>query len=117
MVERVVATAAAAALIGRLQDRFGPLVFHISGHCCGEGNTPICLRQSSYQVKRDDVLIGTLAGVPFYVTAAMAEYWAYSQLMVGAEPSDADSFSVETALDMRFTLDQRLFTDEEAAAL
>ena len=41
MVERVIATPAARALIGRLRDRHGELLFHQSGGCC-DGSAPMC---------------------------------------------------------------------------
>ena len=41
MVERVLATGEALALIERLRARHGPLMFHQSGGCC-DGSAPMC---------------------------------------------------------------------------
>ena len=39
--DRVLITAAAAALVTRLIERHGPVMFHQSGGCC-DGSAPMC---------------------------------------------------------------------------
>ena len=41
MVERVDVTPEAAAMLRRLRDTHGPLMFHQSGGCC-DGSSPMC---------------------------------------------------------------------------
>ena len=113
---RVVFTPAANALLRRLREAFGPLIFHLSGGCC-EGTAPMCFRRSDFRVGPGDVLLGLVDGCPFYVGAAQFRYWAYCQVTVDVTVGGGDSFSLEAADGVRFTAHARLFTDREAAAL
>ncbi len=116
MPPRVLATPAAVALIRQLRERHGPLIFHQSGGCC-EGSAPMCFRQVDFRVGARDVLLGIIAGVPFYVGAAQYQYLAYSQLTLDVTTGGGDSFSLEAADGVRFAVRSRLFSDEEAAEL
>jgi uncharacterized protein (DUF779 family) len=116
MPRRVIFTEAALALTGKLRGERGPLIFHLSGGCC-EGSAPMCLRRSDFRVGPRDVLLGVVDGCPFYVGSSQFDYWANCQLTVDVTEGGGDSFSLEAADGVRFTVRSRLFTDAEAAEL
>lgn len=79
--KRVVATAAAVELIEMLKAKHGPLMFHQSGGCC-DGSSPMCYPAGEFRVGNQDVLLGELAGCPFYIGAAQYAYWKHTQLII-----------------------------------
>ena len=85
MVERVVATREAEDLIARLKEKHGPLLFHQSGGCC-DGSSPMCFPLTEFRTGPSDVLLGGIAGCPFYIGAAQFEYWAHTQLIIDVVP-------------------------------
>lgn len=116
MLARLVSTPKASALTVALREQFGSLVFHLSGGCC-EGSAPMCFRQADFRIAPSDVLLGEVAGCPFYVGRQQFPYWAYCQLTLDAIAGGGDSFSLEAADGVRFTIRSRLLTDEELADL
>lgn len=103
MPAHVAITAAAEALVRRLQKLHGPLVFHLSRGCC-DGTAPICLRQGELRSGARDVLLGEVAGAPFYTDAAQAALLANAELLLDVVKSESDSFSIEAAQGRRFIL-------------
>jgi hypothetical protein len=114
MPDRVVVTPAAAALIRSLKASHGPLIFHLSGGCC-EGSAPMCLKRGGFRVGAQDVLLGEVEGCPFYVGAAQYGYWAPYQIIVDVTEGGGDSFSIEAADGVRFTVLSRPLVGEEVA--
>lgn len=113
---RVIATSKAEALIRRLGEEFGPLIFHQSGGCC-EGTAPMCFRQSDFKVGPGDVFLGTIGGCPFYIGASTFGYFASSQLIIDVTTGGGDSFSLEAPEGVRFITRSRLFSNEESREL
>ena len=97
----VIATPAALALIARLQAQYGPLMFHQSGGCC-DGSAPQCLENGELLVGDGDLLLGTLAGSPFYMDAEQYARWREPHLIIDAAPGAAEGFSLEGLLGMHF---------------
>jgi uncharacterized protein (DUF779 family) len=116
LVPRVVATEAALALIARLAAKHGPLMFHQSGGCC-DGSSPMCYPQGDLLVGEHDRRLGTLGGMPFFISAAQFEYWKHTQLIIDVVPGRGGMFSLEGSEGSRFLTRSRLYTDEEWAAL
>ncbi len=116
MVERVDATAAALALIAKLEAMHGPLMFHQSGGCC-DGSAPMCYPRGDFKVGASDVTLGAIGGQPFYISATQFEYWQHTHLTIDVVPGRGSGFSLETPENLRFLTRSRLFTDEEAEAL
>ena len=109
MPERVVFTPSAVALVRRLKNTHGPLIFHQSGGCC-EGSAPMCYKRGDFRVGANDVLLGTIEDTPFYIGSEQLKQWgARLQFVIDAVPSHSDSFSLETRDDMRFTTGARAF--------
>ena len=116
MVERVLVTPAAVAVIERLRAMHGALLFHQSGGCC-DGSAPMCYPLGEFRTGAQDVLMGRIADCPFYMGAAQFEYWRHTQLIIDVVPGRGSGFSLEAPEGVRFLTRSRLFTDEEAAEL
>lgn len=116
MVERVLVTPAAAAVIERIRAMHGPLLFHQSGGCC-DGSAPMCYPLGEFRTGAQDVLMGRIADCPFYMGAAQFEYWRHTQLIIDVVPGRGSGFSLEAPEGVRFLTRSRLFTDAEAAEL
>jgi uncharacterized protein (DUF779 family) len=116
LVPRVTATAAALDLIAELRQRHGPLMFFQSGGCC-DGSAPMCYAAGDFQVGDDDVYLGHLDGVPFYIGAAQFEYWQHTQLIIDVVTGMGGMFSLDNGSGKRFLTRSRLYSDDEAARL
>jgi uncharacterized protein (DUF779 family) len=116
MVNRVEITAEAAAVLERLKQRHGALMFHQSGGCC-DGSVPMCYPVGDFRVGPQDVLLGTIGGCEFYIGAAQFEYWRHTQLIIDVVPGRGSGFSAEAPEGVRFLTRSRVFTDAEAATL
>jgi uncharacterized protein (DUF779 family) len=116
MPERVIATPEASALIGRLRQQHGALIFHQSGGCC-DGSAPMCFKDGEFRIGSRDVRLGEIDGCPFYIGGAQFEYWSHTQLIIDVVAGRGASFSLEIPEGVRFLTRSRVFTDEEAAAL
>jgi uncharacterized protein len=115
MIERVIATPKALALIERLAAEHGALMFHQSGGCC-DGATPMCFKQGEMPVSAaTDVLLGHLGGVPYYMSRNLAEFSQNTQLMIDVVRGEGGSFSLENGSGECFHARLRLFNDEELA--
>lgn len=115
-IERVAVTPAADALLHRLQEIHGPLVFHQSGGCC-DGSSPMCFPRGEFRIGQRDVYLGTIANTPFYIGAEQFEYWQHTHLTIDIVPGRGSGFSVEAPEGVRFLTRSRLFSDEESIAL
>lgn len=116
MVERVIATDTALALIARLKDKHGQLMFHQSGGCC-DGSAPMCYALGEFLVGDTDVLLGHIGGCPFYMGRAQFEYWRHTQLIIDVVPGRGGMFSLEGPEGLHFLTRSRVFSDAEAAEL
>ncbi|PYZ96775.1 acetaldehyde dehydrogenase [Alteribacter lacisalsi] len=116
MVERVTATDSALALIEKLKDRHGPLMFHQSGGCC-DGSSPMCYADGELKTGRSDVKLGEIGGTPFYIAKDQYEYWKHTQLIIDVVNGRGGMFSLEGPEGKRFLTRSRVFSDEERAAL
>jgi uncharacterized protein (DUF779 family) len=116
MVERVLATDETLKLIARLRAKHGPLMFHQSGGCC-DGSAPMCYPHAEFRVGGNDVKLGEIGGVPFYMDADQFDYWKHTQLIIDVVPGRGHGFSVEAPEGVRFLTRSRVFTDEEVDAL
>ncbi len=116
VIEKVIATPTAGALIERLRQRHGALLFHQSGGCC-DGSSPMCYPQDDFIVGDRDVCLGQIAGAPFYMSPAQYAYWKHTQLIIDVVEGRGGMFSLENGEGVRFLTRSRLFTDDEIAQL
>ena len=103
MAAGIVATPAAVAAVERLTAERGPLMFFLSGGCC-DGSSPICLPRGELVVGPNDLLLGEVAGAPFWIDREQYERWNRPALELGvAEGPGAAEFSLEGLAGIRFT--------------
>lgn len=114
---RVVATPAALELLALLQARHGrDLLFHQSGGCC-DNSAPNCYLPTDLTIGAQDVLLGEVGGVPFYIGKSQYAYWQHTQLILDVVEGQGGTFSLEGSTGKAFHTRSRLFTDAEWAAL
>lgn len=116
MVDRVLATDKALALIETLKGRHGPLMFHQSGGCC-DGSAPMCYPADEFRIGGNDVRLGEVGGCPVYMDADQFDYWKHTQLIIDVVEGRGSGFSLEAPEGLRFLTRSRVFTDEESDAL
>jgi hypothetical protein len=112
----VVCTAAATALMEKLAQKYGALMFHQSGGCC-DGSSPMCYPWGEFLVGDSDVLLATLGETPFYMSRSQFEYWKHTQIILDVVPGRGGMFSLEGPEGVRFLTRSRVFTDNEIGAL
>ena len=115
-VAKVLSTPAADALIERLREKHGPVLFHQSGGCC-DGSSPMCYPKGDFIVGDEDVKLGEINGAPFYMSPSQYEYWKHTQLIIDAVEGRGGMFSLDNGEGVRFLTRSRLFSDEEIAQL
>jgi uncharacterized protein len=111
---RVDITPEAAALVAQLVEQHGPVMFHQSGGCC-DGSSPMCFPDGDFITSEADVLLGEVAGAPFWMSASQYEYWRHTHLTVDVVKGRGAGFSLEAPEGVRFLIRSRLLTDEEVA--
>lgn len=116
MIERVSITPEAIAVIEKLQQQYGPLMFHQSGGCC-DGSSPMCYAQGDFKIGDSDILLGEVKDCPFYMSKDQFEYWKHTHLTLDVVPGRGASFSLEIPMGIRFMIHSRMFTETENAVL
>lgn len=109
-------TAAAAALLSRMQERHGPVMFHQSGGCC-DGSSPMCYPDGEFIVGDRDVLLGVLLGAPVWISGPQFETWKHTQLTIDVVPGRGGGFSLEAPEGVRFLSRGRAFSAAELVSL
>ncbi len=99
--DRVSVTPQAAEAIRALTQTHGPLVLHQSGGCC-DGSSPMCLLAHELPPGPGDLLLGEVAGTPFYIDADQDRRWGHPSFVVDVEPGAATSFSLEGGAGVHF---------------
>ncbi len=115
-VPRVTATDAARAMIRRLRDQHGPLMFHQSGGCC-DGSSPMCYPAGEFRTGARDVHLGSIEDTDVFIGAAQHALWSHTQLIIDLVPGRGSGFSLEAPEGVRFLTRSRVFTDAEIASL
>ncbi|MDR2012612.1 MAG: DUF779 domain-containing protein [Rhodanobacter sp.] len=114
--QQVIATPAAIALIGELCAEHGDILFHQSGGCC-DGSSPMCYPCAEFLIGDNDVHLGEIGRVPFYISKPQFEYWKHTQLIIDVVAGRGGMFSLENGRGVRFLVRSRLFEDAEIDAL
>ena len=117
MVEKVIATDAALALIDLLKQKHGAsLIFHQSGGCC-DNSAPNCYLPGEITIGAGDEYLGEIGGVPFHISKTQYEYWKHTQLIIDVMDGHGGTFSLEGPEGKSFITRSRLFSDNEWAEL
>lgn len=119
MAARVSCTASATALIDKLTEQYGPIVFLQSGGCC-EGSGPLCMPSNEFKGSASDVILGTLGSqqnATFYMSDSHFSFAENMHTILDATPGSSGSFSLDCGTGFAFITKGRLYTDEELTAL
>jgi uncharacterized protein len=92
----ITATPDAAAALRRLVLTHGPLELFQSGGCC-DGSLPLCLFAGELPPGPCDVLLGDVAGVPFYIDADQFHRWGDPEFVLDLAPGAPEGFSLGPA--------------------
>jgi len=113
MVERVIATAEALALIEQLKARYGTALVFYQSHGCCDGSSPMCYLEGELVPGRYDLCIGQIGNCPFYVSEAQFAHLQQRQLVIGVTPGSAAGFSLEGPEGLCFVTRSRAYSAEE----
>ena len=116
MIEKVIATEAALALIETLKTKHGPVFFHQSGGCC-DNSAANCYLPGELTIGAGDEYLGEIGGCPFYISKSQYEYWKHTQLIIDVIEGHGGTFSLEGPEGKAFHTRSRVFTDAELAEL
>ena len=116
MVEKVVATPAALALVAFLQKEHGTVMFHQSGGCC-DNSAANCYLPGEITMGAGDVLLGEIGGAQFFISTSQYETWKHTQLIIDVIEGHGGTFSLEGPLGKAFHTRSRVFTPAERAEL
>ena len=99
---KVKATLSAKKLLSDLKEVHGnDLLFHQSGGCC-DGSAPMCYPAKEYQVGQDDVMIGKIGGIPFYISETQHSAWKNTDLIIDCVNGMCGMFSLDNGTGRRF---------------
>ena len=116
MVERVVATPEALALIEEMKSLHGDILFHQSGGCC-DNSAANCYLPTDLTIGAYDVKLGDVGGVPIYIGKLQYDYRKHTQLILDVIEGSGGTFSLEGSTGKAFHVRSRLFSDEEWAEI
>ena len=118
MVDKVIATEAAVALIALLKEKHGPgLMFHQSGGCC-DNSAANCYLLGELTIGQGDVYLGDIGGCPFYMSTSQYATWRHTQLIIDViDGHGGGTFSLECPEGKSFHTRSRVFSDAEMQEL
>jgi len=99
--QRIIATGAAREAVRRLRAARGPLMFVQSAGCCA-GTVPMCFPDGEYLTGAGDLLLGSVAGAPFYIDQRLYQAWHPGQLILDVAPGPPEGFSLAAGEDQHF---------------
>lgn len=100
-LDKVSATPAALDLLAEIVADHGPVLFHQSGGCC-DGSSPMCYALGEFLISNNDVQLGEIGGMPFYISGAQYEVWKHTDLLIDVVPGRGGMFSLDNGREKRF---------------
>ena len=95
---KVSATHSALSLLSELKEKYGEkLMFHQSGGCC-DGSAPMCFQEGEFPLGDNDIKLGEIGGVPFYMNGDQYEKWKHTDLTIDAVKGIGGMFSLDLSL-------------------
>jgi uncharacterized protein len=102
----ITGTTEATAALQQLVQTHGPLALFQSGGCC-DGSLPLCLLADDMAPAPGDLLLGEVAGVPFYMDADQFHRWGEPEFVLDLAAGAPEGFSLGPA-DSHFVTRSRL---------
>ena len=112
MVEKVIATEAALALVEHLKAKYGTVMFHQSGGCC-DNSAANCYLPGEITIGAGDVFLGEIGGARFYIGKSQYVHWKHTQLIIDVIDGHGGTFSLEGPEGKAFHTRSRVFTEAE----
>ena len=110
---KVSATNSALNLLSELKERYGEkLMFHQSGGCC-DGSAPMCFQEGEFPLGDNDIKLGEIGGVPFYMNGDQYEKWKHTDLTIDAVKGIGGMFSLDNGTGKRFLTRSRVYEENE----
>lgn len=94
-MEKLIATEKALELIELLKQKHGKLLFEQSSGCC-DGTVPMCYVADGHYISSQLILVGEIAGVPYYIDKTQNAYLKHMQIIVDVTEGAGASFSLES---------------------
>ena len=95
-------TLSAKKLLSEIKEVHGEdLLFHQSGGCC-DGSAPMCFKEGEFPLGDNDVKLGEIGGVPFYMNGDQYEKWKHTDLTIDAVKGIGGMFSLDNGTGQRF---------------
>lgn len=110
-MEKLIATEKAVEVIELLKKKHGNLVFQQSSGCC-DGTVPMCFEADGHYISSQNVLVGEIAGVPYYIDKNQNNYLKHMQIIVDAIEGQGASFSLESGVGFAFMMHSKILQDE-----
>ena len=114
VVERLSVTDKAKAIIDKLREKHGELMFHQSGGCC-DGSSPMCFTKGEFLLGSRDLCLGEIHGCNFYMASDQFEYYKNMHINIDVTEGRGSSFSLEIPMGVRFMSVSRLLEDDEVS--
>ena len=89
------ATPRATAMVKQLVRQHGPLAIYQSGGCC-DGSLPLCLLADELGQGPNDVRLGEVEDVPFYIDAEQNQRWGEPEFLLDIASGAPEGFSLGT---------------------
>ena len=109
-MEKLVATPKALQVIELLKNKHGKLLFQQSSGCC-DGTVPMCFQAERHYISSQNILIGEILGVPYYIDKTQAEYLKHMQIIIDIMDGHGASFSLESAEGYGFIMRSKIFKE------
>jgi uncharacterized protein (DUF779 family) len=77
----------------------------------------MCFARGDFRIGERDVLLGTVAGVPFFMGSDQYELWKHTALTLDVVPGRGSGFSLEAPRGVRFMIRSRVLEEREIEAL
>ena len=112
-MEKLIATDKAIEIVEMLKKKHGNLLFQQSSGCC-EGTVPMCFQADGHYISSQNVLIGHIAGVPYYIDKTQAAYLKHTQILIDVIEGQGASFSLESAEGYAFIMHSKVMQKNQS---
>lgn len=106
-MEKLIATDKAIEVIELLKVKYGNVLFEQSSGCC-DGTVPMCFQADEHYISSQMVLVGYIAGVPYYIDKTQAEYLQNMQIIVDVLDGRGAAFSLESTEGYGFIMHSKI---------